>query len=183
MLVKKAKKPTKTPRSEDGPVGGTSVEAAPVAAPPATAKVIQFYGLKSVYGCFSNFSRHSFTLDGHVWPTSEHYFQAMKFHTSPPDFGAVKAASGPMEAAAIGRDRSRPLRKDWEAVKDEIMFKAVEAKFTQNSSIREVLLGTGDATLVEHTPKDSYWGDGGDGSGKNMLGVTLMRLRDRLKQA
>lgn len=31
---------------------------------------------------------------------------------------------------------------------------------------------------VEH---DSYWGDGGDGSGKNRLGVLLQKLREELK--
>jgi predicted NAD-dependent protein-ADP-ribosyltransferase YbiA (DUF1768 family) len=45
-----------------------------------------------------------------------------------------------------------------------------------------VLLATGDAELVEHTTNDSYWGDGGDGSGKYMLGRILMQLRDRLLQ-
>jgi predicted NAD-dependent protein-ADP-ribosyltransferase YbiA (DUF1768 family) len=29
---------------------------------------------------------------------------------------------------------------------------------------------------------DSYWGDGGDGSGKNMLGKVLMRVRDDLRE-
>jgi hypothetical protein len=36
----------------------------------------------------------------------------------------------------------------------------------------------GDALLVEHTASDSYWGDGGDGSGKNRLGHILMCVRD-----
>ena len=34
-----------------------------------------------------------------------------------------------MTAAKMGRDRSRPLRKDWEQVKDELMRTAVAAKF------------------------------------------------------
>jgi N-glycosidase YbiA len=34
--------------------------------------------------------------------------------------------------------------------------------------------------LVEHTARDSYWADGGNGQGKNRLGVLLMRLRDEL---
>ncbi|WP_050027023.1 NADAR domain-containing protein [Verrucomicrobium sp. BvORR034] len=28
---------------------------------------------------------------------------------------------------------------------------------------------------------DSYWADGGDGSGKNCLGILLMELRDQLR--
>ena len=80
----------------------------------------------------------------------------------------------------MGRDRKRPLRRDWESVKDQVMLEAVRAKFTQHDDLREVLLGTGDAKLVEHTENDNYWGDGGDGSGKNRLGQLLMQLRAEL---
>ena len=86
-------------------------------------------------------------------------------------------------AARIGRDRKRPLRRDWESVKDSIMREAVLAKFTQHADLREKLLGTGDAEIVEHTDRDSYWGDGGDGSGHNMLGRILMSVRDELRRA
>lgn len=44
----------------------------------------------------------------------------------------------------------------------------------------ELLIGTGDARLVEHTDRDSFWGDGGDGRGKNMLGRILMVVRAEL---
>lgn len=41
---------------------------------------IHFYGAdEAPYGCFSDFSAHGFELDGHAWPSSEHYFQAQKF--------------------------------------------------------------------------------------------------------
>ena len=36
--------------------------------------------------------------------------------------------------------------------------------------------------IMEHTEKDAYWGDGGDGSGKNMLGRILMEVRDELRK-
>ncbi len=61
------------------------------------------------------------------------------------------------------------------------MLDALRAKFTQHEDLRELLLSTGNAQLVEHTASDRYWADGGDGSGKNMLGVLLMRLRDELR--
>jgi len=81
----------------------------------------------------------------------------------------------------MGRDRKRPLRRDWEKVKDNIMREAVLAKFTQHEDLRAILLGTGDARLVEHTVNDSYWGDGGDGSGRNRLGEILMSVREELR--
>jgi ribA/ribD-fused uncharacterized protein len=134
----------------------------------------------AAYGCFSNFSPHPITLKGKIWPTSEHYFQAQKF-AGTPDEEEVRQAKSPLIAARMGRSRKRPLREDWESLKDQIMHEAVLAKFTRHADLRETLLGTGDATIIEHTENDRYWGDGGDGSGKNMLGVILMRVRDELR--
>lgn len=85
-----------------------------------------------------------------------------------------------MDAAKLGRDRSVPIRGDWEEVKDMIMLKALRAKFTQHEDIKKKLIGTGTAELIEHTTNDSYWADGGDGSGKNMLGKLLMQIREKL---
>ena len=82
-----------------------------------------------------------------------------------------------MIAARMGRDRKRPLRRDWEAVKEGVVLDALRAKFTRHADLRELLRGAGDALLVERTANDDYWGDGGDGSGKNRLGQLLMRLR------
>lgn len=45
----------------------------------------------------------------------------------------------------------------------------------------EGLLATWDATIIEHPERDDYWGDGGDGSGKNMLGRVLLQVREQLR--
>jgi ribA/ribD-fused uncharacterized protein len=58
----------------------------------------------------------------------------------------------------------------------------LQAKFTQHPNLRSILLGTGDAELIEHTKNDSYWGDGGNGTGKNRLGQLLMELREQLRK-
>ncbi len=60
------------------------------------------------------------------------------------------------------------------------MAEAVLAKFTQHLNLHSLLLSTGDAKLVEHTELDANWGDGGDGSGRNMLGLILMEIRGQL---
>lgn len=143
---------------------------------------IHFYRSSDDYGEFSNFSRHRLHLDGKSWPTSEHYFQAQKFLEA----GLreeVRRAATPMLAAQQGRDRRKPLRKDWESVKDAVMLTAVRAKFSQHAELTELLLATGDAELVEHTENDSYWGDGGDGRGRNRLGQILMQVREELRRA
>ena len=96
--------------------------------------VVNFYNTREEYGCFSNFSRHAIRLKGKVWPTSEHYFQAQKFAGTEHE-ETVRLAKSPMIAARMGRDRKRPLRKDWEAVKDDVMREAVRAKFRQHAGL------------------------------------------------
>jgi ribA/ribD-fused uncharacterized protein len=142
---------------------------------------IYFYGADEVpYGCFSNFSAHGFDLDGHWWPTAEHYFQAHKFagirHAD-----IIRRAATALRAAELGRDRSRALRRDWERVKDDVMRRAVAAKFAAHADIRAILLNTGDEEIVEDTTTDHYWGRGRSGTGKNMLGRILMRTRTQLR--
>ena len=141
---------------------------------------IRFYRVDEPYGCFSNFSRHPIVLDGLEWPTSEHYFQAQKF-AGTPHAEEVRRATTAMAAAEMGRERHRPLRADWEEIKDDAMRTAVRAKFSQHADLRESLLGTGDEHLIEHTANDRYWADGGDGSGRNMLGRILMEVRAELR--
>ena len=143
---------------------------------------IFFYSTREEpYGCFSNFSAHPFELDGARWPTSEHYFQAHKF-TDPAHIEAVRRAPSPLVAARMGRSRSRPLRSDWEQVKDDVMRRAVLRKFEEHADIRAVLLATGDEVIVENAPSDYYWGCGADGSGQNKLGQILMEVRDILRR-
>jgi len=140
---------------------------------------ILFYETDKAYGCFSNFSRHAVAIDGTTWPTTEHFFQAAKF-TDPADIAAVHAARTPFLAAQMGRERHRSFRGDWEALRDGVMLQALRAKFTQHPALREILLSTHGATLVEHTANDRYWADGGDGSGRNMLGILLEQVRAEL---
>ncbi|AFY82849.1 NADAR family protein [Oscillatoria acuminata] len=142
---------------------------------------LYFYSTRNEYGCFSNFSHHGFELDGVWWPTSEHYFQAQKF-AGTPHVEQIRQVKTPKDAAKMGRDRRRPLRPDWETVKDDIMRRAVLKKFQTHEDIRDILLGTGDEELVENSPIDYYWGCGKDGSGQNKLGQILMEVREILRQ-
>ncbi len=142
---------------------------------------LKFYQERSQpYGCFSNFSKHGFTLDGKHWQTAEHYFQAMKYQGQPRE-DTIQQAPDPMTAKQLGGDRRFPIRPDWEAVKDDLMHRAVRAKFEQHPDIRAVLLGTGDEELIENAPNDYYWGCGAKGTGKNRLGQVLMEVRDALR--
>lgn len=109
---------------------------------------IYFYSSREKpYGCFSNFSAHGLTLDGVWWPTSEHYFQAQKF-VGTPHADQIRQVKLPKDAARLGRQRTRPLRPDWEAVKDDVMRQAVLCKFETHADIQDILLSTGNQDLV-----------------------------------
>lgn len=138
---------------------------------------IEFYRISEPFGCFSNFYPAKFVLDGLVWNTSEHYFQAQKFVGSNL-FEQIKNAPNPMTAAKLGRSRAFQIREDWEDIKDSVMRKCVYAKFTQNPDILAVLLSTYGQELVERTTDDYYWGCGSNRTGKNRLGQILMEVRD-----
>lgn len=141
---------------------------------------IYFYRVNEKYGCFSNFSRYGFELEGKWWITSEHYFQAKKFHNTEYE-EKIRLLNSPMKAAQIGRSRKLKLREDWEEVKDSIMYNSVYEKFKQNKEIREILINTGDEEIIEKTINDYYWGCGKNGKGKNKLGIILMGVREKLK--
>lgn len=144
-------------------------------------KEIRFYRVQDNYGCFSNFARYPIRLKGVIWSTSEHYFQAQKFSGTEDEI-EIRNAKSAIVAAKMGRDRTRVIRADWERVKNTIMYVAVRAKFQQHIDIRQILLSTGSVDIVEHTANDSYWGDGGNGRGKNCLGKILMKVREELRE-
>ena len=132
------------------------------------------------YYFLSNFFDWSFTdKEGYFWPTSEHYFAA---HKSKSQQGKdwIRQANNP--ATAKKRGRGIPIREDWEEIKFDVMWDALNYKFgTENDNLKKMLLDTLPHELIE----GNYWGDTCwgvcNGVGENHLGKMLMRLRDELK--
>lgn len=145
---------------------------------------IYFYKVNEPYGCFSNFSPHSIEIEGSFWSTVEHYYQAQKF-VGTEDEGLItliRNAKTPTEAAALGRDRTRKLRPDWEEVKLQVMWQGVLTKFLRHTDIQAILLDTGEELIIEDSPTDYYWGCGQDQTGQNQLGKILMNVRQEIRQ-
>jgi len=78
---------------------------------------------------------------------------------------------------------SHKVRKGWfqENINLRTMEEVLMLKFTQHQDLKDKLLSTGDAILVEDSSKDSFWGIGANGRGRNELGKALERLRVVLK--
>lgn len=145
----------------------------------AQRKEIKFYYEYEMHGDLSNYYPSIICLKDVVWKTVEHYYQAQKFAGHPQE-ELIRLSDTPDDAKRMGNDTSYPIRSDWEEAKVEVMRTALKAKFTQNPHLKEKLLATKDAVLMENSQKDYFWGIGKDGSGKNMLGKLLMELRDKL---
>jgi ribA/ribD-fused uncharacterized protein len=114
------------------------------------------------------------------YPTVEHYFQSKKFEGTRFEY-YILSLETPAETAREGKRRDLPLRPDWEEVKEEVMYRGLNAKFlTHSHELYNKLMDTGNEELVENSPYDYYWGVGRNGTGKNRLGILLMKLREEL---
>lgn len=125
------------------------------------------------FGFLSNFDLSPFKANGVIWNTVEHFFQAMKT-TVPEEREHIRNQPTPKAARKAGMEVY--LRRDWEDIKLKVMRWALERKF-KDLNLRNKLLATGNAILIEDSPWDGYWGIGNDGNGKNVLGILLMQLR------
>jgi len=142
---------------------------------------VLFYGPHESNAYLSNWYPASIFLKGKIWPSSEHYYQAQKLAGT--EFEEVcRRMESPRLTFEFTRRPEIPVRKDWEAVKVDVMRDAVYAKFEQNPELKEKLLETGDLKIVENSPVDFFWGVGSDGSGENTLGKILMEVRERLRK-
>lgn len=122
-----------------------------------------------------------FTLDELVWPTVEHYFQAMKFDDQ--DYLIrVNQAPSPDKARKMGRSRFKKIRQDWAKVKQTVMTRGVYIKCRSHPLVAEALLSTDENKLVENSQYDYFWGCGRDRRGKNTYGQVLMNVRNKLRE-
>lgn len=125
-----------------------------------------------------NFYQTPCEYEGVIYSTSEHAFQAAK-SLDPKIRDIISIIPSPSQAKSFGRKIS-PLRDDWEQVKVSVMEEVLRSKF-RNDDLRQRLLNTGDAILIEgNNHRDKFWGVY-KGEGKNMLGTLLMQLREEFK--
>lgn len=130
------------------------------------------------YAFLSNFYPSIvYDFEGNTYPTVEHYFQAMKT-LDPKVRKHIASAKTPGEAKRLGRRVE--LRSDWEDIKLKVMKHGLIQKFAE-PELRNPLLRTGDAELIEgNWWGDTYWGVC-NGVGENHLGQLLMEVREELR--
>lgn len=137
------------------------------------------------YGAFSNLYRRAISFEGQVFPTAEHAYQAGKPRRDVVREWILAAPTPSLVAMAAHGLYTWDIVPSWSKIKYDRMRAVLQAKFTQHEDLRKLLLSTGRARLVEVGSVDSAvnrtWGEV-NGRGKNMLGVLLMELRDKLEK-
>lgn len=112
-------------------------------------------------------------------PTVEHAYQAAK---ATDKNSQIYILGSPTPGTAKRRGRLVSIREDWDVVKATIMCQLVNEKFHQHPDLRQALLDTGDAELIEgNTWGDTYWGVC-RGVGQNVLGHLLMQVRSQWRE-
>ena len=126
------------------------------------------------FGCFSNFVGHA-----------EQAFQSAKFAHRPDYAARILAEKNPAKAKRMGSRRGEVKLtpgqiKAWNARRVDVMRDVLKTKFAKGSDYAKVLMSTSNRDIVEKSWFDSFWGNGRNGKGKNMLGRLLMNRREEL---
>ena len=165
-----------------------------------TTEIIYFWGhtpnpKKITKSCFSQWYDVYFIVDGISYHTTEQYMMASKARL----FGdeetlkEIMGAYSPADHKKLGRKVKSFDATIWDDKKLDIVVEGNKAKFSQNPELKEFLLKTGNAILVEASPYDKIWGIGmdietaqnnlvDDWKGQNLLGCALMEVRDWLRE-
>lgn len=146
---------------------------------------ISFYRAnEKPYGVFSNLYKRPVVLDDIEYPTAEHAYQAGKARKESVRKWLMDAPSPSLLAMAAHGLYVWDVSPDWSKTKFDRMRRVLVAKYTQHDDLKDLLLSTGDARLVEvatvDNPVNRLWGEV-KGVGKNMLGVLLMEVRQQLQ--
>lgn len=136
--------------------------------------ILGFFG---PFRWLSNFHYANVELDGVLYTTNEHAYQAAK-HLDLDYRAFIGRLTKPRDAMVAGRDR--PARQGWDEMKYDVMWDLNAQKFSNHPKLREMLLETGDAYLEEtNSWGDIYWGVC-NGVGQNNLGKILMDVRSKI---
>jgi ribA/ribD-fused uncharacterized protein len=151
-----------------------------------------FFGADDV---FSNWHPCRFSYHDVHFTSVEQFmmFAKAKLFDDEQSASKILATDDPMTQKMIGRKVASFDLARWELRRESIVFVGCREKFSQNPGLRSILLATAPTELVEASPYDLIWGiglgerdariaDRQQWRGRNLLGITLMRVRDALSQ-
>jgi ribA/ribD-fused uncharacterized protein len=141
------------------------------------AEAVKFWHHNESNGFLSNLFDAPIEIENSIWPTSEHYYQAMK-HDDVVVIEKIRRQKKALNSKFVSRKACKRLKR-WPNDEHKLssMRIAIKAKFDQHPILKSKLLRTAPLKIIEDSPKDPYWGNGKKEEGKNMMGVLLMELR------
>ncbi|MDD5531047.1 MAG: NADAR family protein [bacterium] len=142
---------------------------------------IRFYRATGEFGFLSNLYKSEIEIDNKMFRSAEdayQYFKPIKLEVAEWLISAPKPHLCAMAAHSLLLFDIKP---NWNEIKVSRMKEVLNKKF-QNPELKEKLLSTGTAILIEDSKTDNFWGIGKKGEGKNMLGKLLMEIREQYKK-
>lgn len=154
---------------------------------------IGFHNPDEEYGFLSNWYLSDFIVDGIHFSSLEQYMMYQKAVHFQDEITASKILSTTdvAEIKQLGRQVSGYDENMWNGIRQIVVYEGLLAKFSQNNELRKLLKDTGNAILAECAVKDTIWGiglsmkdpnrfDRSKWKGQNLLGYSLMMVRDKL---
>ena len=157
--------------------------------------IIGFHNPDEPYGFLSNWYRSEFSFDGIKFTSMEQYMMYKKAIL----FEDAEIASQILKTddvvliKELGRKVSNYNDTVWNGMRQVVIYKGLLEKIRQNDDLKKSLLDTGDNMLAECAVKDCVWGIGlsmtdnnkndiNAWRGQNLLGFSLMLVRDELRK-
>lgn len=145
-------------------------------------------------GPLSQWFKRDFTVDGIKYNCAEQYMMSRKavLFKDALALKKIMEATNPYDQKAYGRNVEHFDVGEWEAVAKDYVFSGNYNKFTQHQDLKEIILSTGEKTLVEASPYDKLWGigvaeddpralDRAKWPGRNWLGEVLTNVRNTIR--
>ena len=157
--------------------------------------IICFHNPEEENGAFSNWYMSDFEYDGIKFSSLEKYMMYKKAEVFGDDETADKIlhSDDPGKIKSLGRAVKNYNDTVWNGVRQIIVYEGLYAKFSQNDELKEKLLATEADILAEASGVDLIWGIGlsmtdekrfdmSKWRGQNLMGFSLMEVRNRLKK-
>ena len=146
-------------------------------------------------GIFCQWSQYTMVEEDITYYYCEQYMMAKKakLFNDEKVYDMIMSEEYPSVQKELGRMVSNYNQDVWDKHKFDIVVNANYLKFTQDETLKELLLDTGDKTIVEASPYDTIWGiglscdddkilDESNWQGENLLGKAIMKVRTRLNE-
>ncbi len=158
-------------------------------------KLVCFHNPNEENGYLSNWYQSQFELENIAFSSMEQYmmFQKAKYFDDKVTASKILKSDDVSKIKALGRLVAGYDEKDWNGIRQIVVYRGLLAKFSQKPDLKQRLMDTGNAMIAECAVKDTIWGiglsmndperfDKSKWRGQNLLGYALMMVREELQK-